>query len=294
MVLIGSEIAMADDKTISSEFPNELKHLKTHFKTNPIKEVAFGNTHEYIHTQQKTTIGNSLLAQSVLEGVAELIAVIATGKKSTVPAMEYGKRNEARVKEVFSIQMFNTFTGFWLYNSGKSEFNMRDLGYYVGYDICEKYYNKAKDKKLAIKQMIELDYNNENALNEFVNESGYFSQTIEKIKANFEQDRPVVTKISQFENGARNVSPATKEITIEFSKPMNERYRNFEIGPLGENNILRFKKFKSMAADKKSITLEIELKPNQQYQIIVNSGFRSNETYELSLKPYLIDFTTGN
>jgi hypothetical protein len=293
MVLIGSEISFADNNIITTEFPKSLEHLVSFFKTNPINDVSFGNTHEYIHTQQKTTIGNTLLAQSVLEGVAEFVAVIATSKKSTVPAMEIGKQNEKRIREVFSNQMFNSFTGFWLYSNGKNEFNVRDLGYYVGYEICERYYNNANDKKLAIKQMIELDYNNEIALNDFVNKSKYFTLNIEDFKEEFEIFRPTVSRITQFKNGDKNVNPKITEITIEFSKPMNDRYRNFEIGPLGEKNALHFKKFKGMSEDKKSITFEIALEPKQQYQIIVNSGFRSNDTYALSLKPYLIDFKTG-
>ncbi|SEL79552.1 hypothetical protein SAMN05421740_11076 [Parapedobacter koreensis] len=35
---------------------------------------------------------------------------------------------------------------------------MGDLGYFMGYAICKSYYEKAHDKKLAIKAIIELDY----------------------------------------------------------------------------------------------------------------------------------------
>jgi hypothetical protein len=293
IVLIGSEIAMADSNTITTELPIEFRHLKTHFATNPINKVAFDNTHEYIHTQQKTTIGDNLLAQSVLEGVAEFVTVLGTDKQSSAPALKYGYKNDNLLREKFAIQMFNTFTGFWLYSNADNEFNnVRDLGYYIGYAICKKYYEQAKDKKQAIKQMIELDYNNQITLRNFVDKSKYFNRPIAAYRKQFYKDRPTVVKISQFKNGNKSVNPNIKEITIEFSKPMNERFRSFELGSLGEKNLLPLKKIIDFSEDKKSVTFEIELKPNQHYQIIVGSGFRSNELYSLSLKPYLIDITT--
>ena len=290
IVLIGSELALADKNTISSELPENLKNLRTYFDTDPIKGVVFLNVHEYVHTQQKTTIGNNLLAQSVLEGVAEFVAVTATKKQSELPSIEYGKHHFERVREVFSKQMFNSFTGFWLYNNSKNEFQIRDLGYYVGYDICEKYYQKAEDKNQAIKAMIELDYNNENQLMKFIDKSGYFETPLKKLKKQFEKDRPFVSKITQFRNKSKNVDTTISLLTIEFSEKMNKNYKNFELGPLGETNILRLE-FINFSEDGKSVTFKIKLKSNQRYQIVVGERFRNENG--LSLKPYLIDITTA-
>jgi len=90
MILIGSEIAMADKNVVTKEFPNSLSNLSSYFATDPIDNIGFSNVHEYVHTQQKTTIGINLLAQCVLEGVAEFVAEKATGKLSTAPALKYG------------------------------------------------------------------------------------------------------------------------------------------------------------------------------------------------------------
>lgn len=290
-VLIGSEMAMADQNTVMDEFPESFNYFKSFVKTDPSRNIAFGNVHEYIHTQQKTTIGNNLLAQSVLEGVAEFLAVKATDQPSTAPAIAFGKQNFDKVRTKFGTQIYNSFLGSWLYNNEPNEFNTRDLGYYIGYEICKRYFTHAIDKNKAIKEMIELDYNNEVALDKFVGRSGYFAKPIEKVRNDYEKQRPKVVKIKQFNNGSKGVNPMLKEITIEFSTKMDDYYRNFEIGPLGENNLLRLKKFMGYSADGKSATFEIELKPNRQYQLIVNSGFRSAEG--VSLKPYLIDFRTG-
>lgn len=139
--------------------------------------------------------------------------------------------------------------------------------------------------------MIELDYNNEVALDKFVERSGYFAKPIEKVRNDYEKQRPKVVKIKQFKNVSKGVNPMLKEITIEFSTKMDDYYRNFEIGPLGEHNLLRLKKFIGYSADGRSATFEIELQPNRQYQLIVNTGFRSADG--ISLKPYLIDFKTA-
>lgn len=290
-VLIGSEIAMADEHTITSELPEKFGHLKTHFKTNPINILVFTNVHEYVHTQQKTTASDNLLAQCTLEGVAELVAEKASGKSSTLPAIAYGKSNSKKVKKAFAGQMFNQSNGFWLYSNAENEFGERDLGYYVGHAICENVYNRAKDKKQAIKEMIELDYNNEKALSAFVNQSGYFDQTIEMLKVDYEKHRPVVLSIAPFKNDEQGVNPKTTQITISFSAAMDKRYRNFALGPLGKENLLRLKRFIGFSEDGKQAILEVELMAGQHYQLVLGPGFRNESG--AALKPYLLNFQTA-
>ncbi len=278
MILIGSEIALADKRVISSEFPSSLDHLKTYFKSNPIQQVAFSNTHELIHTQQKTTICDNLFGQSLMEGVAEFVAVTGTGKSSTLPAIEYGKKHQQAIRDTFSTQMFNSFMGYWLYSNSENPFeNQRDLGYVVGYQICQAYYQKVKNKTAAIEKMILLDYNQPADLAAFVDQSGYFSKPIKNLQQEFDLQRPYVTKIEQFANGDTLVNPGIKEITIHFSKPIDERYRSFELGPLGEKNLLRLVSFKGISEDKQSVSFEINLKPQQHYQLIIGSDLEVKE-----------------
>ncbi len=56
----------------------------------------------------------------------------------------------------------------WLYQGDKAKDKPADLGYYVGYKIVESYYNKAKDKKQAIKDILEIK-----DFNVFLTASGY-------------------------------------------------------------------------------------------------------------------------
>ena len=289
-VLIGSELALADTNTNISELPSNLSHLKPFFKSSPIESVVFLNIHEYVHTQQKTTIGNNLLSQCVLEGVAEFVAVTATGKQSVAPAISYGKNNSDSVRDAFSKQMFNAFNGFWLYSNFENQFKTRDLGYYVGYAICEKYYQESKNKKQAIKTMIELNYNNEKELEKFIDKSLYFVKKFKVLKEDYEKNCLKVVKITQF-NNSKTVNPSISKMTIEFSGKIDQRFRNFEVGPLGENNVLPIKSFIGYADDGKSAIFEIELKPKKRYQLIVGANFRDENG--IGLKPYLIDITTS-
>ncbi|RKR82124.1 putative Zn-dependent protease DUF2268 [Mucilaginibacter gracilis] len=291
LVLIGAEVALGDKQTVTTEFPRSLSHLRTYFDSEPMKSMAFNNIHEYVHTQQKTTVANTLLGQSVLEGVAEFLAVQVSGQASPTPAVAYGKRNDVRIRQAFAAQLFNPFTGFWLYSNQENEFHVRDLGYYVGYAICEKYYEKAADKKQAIREMIRLDYNDEAALSRFVEQSGYFDESMQSIKKRFETSRPAVVAIGPFSNGSSQVAPSTTKLTVTFSEAMDEKSRNFDLGPLGEDNLMRVKKILGYAEDGRSLSFEVELKPDRHYQLLLGEGFRNKAG--LSMRPYLIDFKTA-
>ena len=293
MVLIGSELAMADPTTVATEFSVQFPNIKPFFATNPIATLAQSMTHEYVHAQQKTTATNSLLGQAVVEGVAEFVAIKATGNPHPVTApYVYGKQNKEKVRAKFAAQMFNTETGFWFYSNAENEFKTRDMGYYIGYAICEEYYRKSKNKKSAIKEMIELDYDNLSELEKFVEKSGFFPKSMKEYEQEYRQNRPQVIGLEPVINGGTKVSPSVTQLTVKFSKPMNTDYRNFEFGPLGENALLKIKKFLGFSEDGKSYSIEIEpLAPNKRYQLTIGSGFRDEAG--VSLKPYLIDFTTA-
>lgn len=290
-VLIGAEISMADEKTNTDELKNDYPHLPSFFKTGPIDGLIFTNVHEYVHTQQKTTIGNTLLTQVVLEGVTELLAEKALKVSSPNPQISFGKVNDAKIKAAFEKEMFSSSMANWLYNSPNNEFKMRDLGYYVGYAICEKYYAQAKDKKIAVKEMIELDYNKEEDLVAFVEKSKYFAKPLAVYKEAFEKSRPEVIGIKEFENNSQNVNINTKTVTLYFSQPMNVNARGFDYGPTGEKNVLMVQRVIGFSADKKSFSYEIKLEPNRHYQSVVTERFRNEAG--IPLKAYLINFKTA-
>ena len=284
---------MADNTTETSEFPENLSHLKSHFATNPKNHLVFLNVHEYIHTQQNPRVFN-ILSLVIYEGVAEFVASKALEKKSPNPQIEFGKKNAKRIREVFENEVFyynNLYK--WLDGNAPNEFGMRDLGYYVGYQICENYYNQADNKENAIKTMIELDYTNESEVENFINKANYFSKSLDSLYQTFESKRPTVIRIKQFENNSQNVDPKTKEITIEFSQALNGHNTGVDFGELGQDafpkGTLSERKW---TADNKSWTIPVELEPNKVYQIFISNNFRTQES--IPLKSYLIEFKTAN
>lgn len=291
LVLIGSELALADKETPTNEFPENLSHLRNYFDSEPSKNIVFLNIHEYVHTQQKTTIGNSLLAQTVLEGVAEFIAEKALETKSPNPQIEFGRNNDAKIKAKFELEMFSPNLYNWIWNSSNNEFGMRDLAYYVGYKICEDYFNISTDKQKAIKEMIELDYNDESELIKFVEKSAYFDKPLNSYKEVFEKSRPKVESVDKIQNKSTNVPTNIDVLTIHFSQKMDTRFGNFQYGPLGEESTIRIKDFQGFSEDGKSVNFGIEkLEPSKKYQIVVSAEFRNTEG--IPLIPYLIEFET--
>lgn len=293
LVLIGAELAMADKNSISDEFlPDNFRiGRRNYFDSNPINSLVLLNIHEYVHTQQKPWVYN-LLSYVIREGVAEYVSVKAMNIPSATPGIEFGKKNHEKVRAKFEQEMFyiNNQSN-WLWSDSPNEFGVRDLGYYIGYQICENYYNQAENKSLAIKKMIELDYTNEAEIEDFVAKSNFFSKPLNELYQDFEKKRPKVVGIRQFKNKSKKVNSNIKEITIEFSEPLNGHNTGVDFGELGqsafpENDVT--KRFWSNS--NKAWTITVDLEPNKKYQILITNNFRTQNG--IPLKPYLIEFQT--
>ena len=288
-LLIGSEMALTDSKVNFSELP-EIYHYYYANYSKAFETIDLLCIHEYIHTQQKTIVDN-LLCASIYEGIAEFLSTKILEKPSNLPAMEFGKKNKELVRTKFENDIFirNNMNN-WLWGTNRNELKERDLGYYVGYTISEIYFDMASDKNITIKQMIEIDYNNDTQLYSFIDKTHYFSDSIKNLENKFEKSRPTVVSITQFENKSQKVNPKLKIITLNFSDSMNKETRGFDFGPLGEKGVLMVKKIIGFSDDGKSFTYEIELKPNKRYQSLVSNRFLGING--LPLKPFLIDIKT--
>lgn len=291
LVLIGAELAMSDTNTMASEFQEDIqKGRRTYFDSNPIDNLVLLNIHEYVHTQQKPVV-NNLLSYVLHEGIAEFVSVTAMGEPSAAPAINYGKQNEA-VKKKFEAEVFyGNNRHEWLWSDFPNEFNTRDLGYYIGYQIAEINYNQAKDKQAAIKEMVELDYTNEAQIEDFVNRTHFFSKSLEELYQDFDKSRPTIIKIKPFDNNSNSVSPNTKNITFEFSEPLNGLNTGVDYGPLGTDYFPEMSFDRVWSSNNKSWTVTVNLEPNKHYQFLISNNFRTEKG--IPLKPYLVEFKTG-
>ena len=289
LALIGSELAMADSNVDISEFEGRSKQwMEFILQTEPLQNLVLLNIHEYVHTQQKP-ISDKLLYRALYEGVAEYISVMAMGVHSTTPAIAYGKNNP-KVKEKFEAEMFYERTYDWLWSNSPNEFEMRDLGYYIGYSIAEGYIKKAADSWKAIKTLIELDYTEENKANQIIDASGFFSNSIDSLMRYDKQKRPKVATVEPFENSAKAVSPKTSEITFVFSEPLNGYHTGVDFGPAKKALFPKILERK-WSEDHQKWIIEVELLPNTHYQMLLSSNFRTEQN--VPILPYLLDFKTA-
>ena len=288
-VLIGTELSLTDSTTNIDELP---EWRKNYYKVNnPRKDLPLLCTHEYVHTQQKDMVYN-LLSQCLYEGVAEFVSCKATGEKSTAPAIEYGKANTKIVMDKYIVDMFTGHKNSnWLWGDNTNELKVRDLGYYIGYEICERYYNLSKDKLKGIKELIELDYTNEKEVEKIIESTKLFPKTLNNLYKDYDKQRPTVVSITQFKNGSKNVKPGLTKITINFSKSLSKQKTSIDYGPLGENNFPKInRETRIFSDDGKSWTFEAELLPNKRYQILIQNNFQLING--VGIKEYLIDFIT--
>jgi len=113
--------------------------------------------HEILHFEQLPSGDNRLLAAALTEGAADFMGAMISGKSLDDTLRTYGDSHEAELWRSFSQEMNGTKLSHWLYQGDQHPPGVpADLGYYVGRKICEAYYQRAKDKKRAIRELVEM------------------------------------------------------------------------------------------------------------------------------------------
>lgn len=277
MVLFGAEMAFTDSTVHTSEFPPSYQYFKDYIRDyDPIHNVRFLAAHEFVHTQQVEAYNTSLLAIALREGSAEFIASLCMESPSVVPAVAYGQDHRDTVFQRFKQELFNQHPGWWVWSGAPNPFRQRDMGYYIGYALSEHYYNQAPDKQQAIADLIELDYSDAAAVENFVDQMRYFKQPLAKLKEVYETARPTVTKVEQDE----------RRFTVHFSEPMDTLHRGFDYGPMGEAHVLRIDQYLGFSPDGQSLSFTASLTPEKIQQLELSRRFRNPKGIEL--RPYLV------
>jgi hypothetical protein len=176
-VIIGTELATA---TPSSKTDSLNAYIKLFASGN--LGVQFIMTHEIVHTQQiHGYLQNMNLAGiCIMEGSADFIADLLLERKNLMPYTIYGRKHNGTIKRSFinnKLSSDNRIINDWIYNTSEYVTGKiackPDLGYYVGYKICESYHNRAKDKKQAIRDILQINYDDKNSVMNFYHNSGY-------------------------------------------------------------------------------------------------------------------------
>lgn len=155
-VLIGSEIAAADANTDKSEMRGWLKAI-----IGTTGDIVAMVAHETVHTQQKISLPfiiqsmhSRTMAQCIREGAADFVSHEISKTNINPVIYAYGEANYQALKAEFQNDYRTNAFRKWLYNGSQSNGRPSDLGYFMGYKICEAYYTKATDKAAALKKLM--------------------------------------------------------------------------------------------------------------------------------------------
>ncbi|OJJ18291.1 hypothetical protein BKI52_26075 [marine bacterium AO1-C] len=290
-VLIGCEIATGTKETDVSEFKSNW--LKGVFKNQSLENIVILNIHEYVHTQQRGGRPKNLLARALKEGACDFITELVIGKPMQNSYIVYGRKHEEELKKQFRKEMFGKAFYHWMFN-GSSARKMADLGYFMGYTICKSYYKQARNKQAAIKAIIELSYSNGRAVEDFLAQSKYYQKPIDKeaLMKEYKDKQPVLAGIAPFNNNDKQVSVSHKKLIIKFSQAMMTDGYSINYSRKGKAAYPGVEK-PQFTKDQKSLVLNIDLKPNKEYEFVIsNRSFLSKEGFPLP-KNYKIRFKTG-
>jgi hypothetical protein len=137
-------------------------------------------THELSHLQQAITMGgqkyaslyateNNMLDLCLREGGAEFITSLVLGEITQTKALDYLDNHPTRLKKQFLADLEAQNKEFWLWASLEQKSHPQLMGYAMGYRICDHFYDKADDKRMAIQQILMMG-----DAEAFLQYSGYF------------------------------------------------------------------------------------------------------------------------
>lgn len=161
-IFIGTELTMLGENVDFSEEPDYNPESRKNRKIDLPKRLRGIISHESIHTQQidtldKNAISCDLLWYCLREGSANFLGELMTGTTNYTIVNEYGDKNEAVLWKEFKAGLCSQDYSKWLYNGYESNKRPSDIGYYVGYKIVQSFYENAKDKNQAIKEIVEIN-----------------------------------------------------------------------------------------------------------------------------------------
>ena len=161
-LIVGAEMHGLTSQTPKDELNNWLKTV-----LKPVNQVPHIVAHELIHFQQNYD-GGTLLEASIKEGAADFLAELISGKHINAHVHDFANPKEKELWEEFKTRMNQKDYKGWLYSSGSVNGRPNDLGYWMGYKITKAYFDQAPDKKVAVKEILNIK-----DFHQFLDKSGY-------------------------------------------------------------------------------------------------------------------------
>ena len=131
---------------------------------NPNVEDRFVHViaHEYGHIQQSPAQqalnpgdpGATVLSLSLIEGAADFLGELISGDIGNQATYAAARGHEAELEAKFAADADNADVSDWLYNGVPAPGKPTDLGYWAGYRIVKAYYDHARDKHQALRDIL--------------------------------------------------------------------------------------------------------------------------------------------
>jgi hypothetical protein len=114
--------------------------------------------HEVAHARQPPLRGDAtLLALALREGAADFVAALAAPPTAAARARHaWGDAHEAALWAEFVGVMHGRDGRGWLYQGDAAGGRPADLGYYLGYRVCQAYHSAAADPAAALRRILSI------------------------------------------------------------------------------------------------------------------------------------------
>ena len=153
-LLIGTEMYGKTAKTPMHELSAWLRAV-----LSTVDNVPAIVAHESCHYNQNYNSApdqRHLLGKSLQEGACDTIGELISGRNINDHLKIYGRAHDDEIWRDFEADMYKPDVSKWIYNASTAKDRPADLGYYVGYLITQAYYRKAKDKRQAVHDILNI------------------------------------------------------------------------------------------------------------------------------------------
>ncbi len=134
--------------------PQDVVHIVAHEAAHIIQEEIQGSE-RYLSLYTEPGKG-TLIAYSLREGAANLVAKLVSGGHINPQAEAYGIQHEEELWQLFRDQAMDTDLGDWFFYAPKEHPDWpKDLGYWMGYRMALKCYESAADKAQMLVRILD-------------------------------------------------------------------------------------------------------------------------------------------
>ena len=150
-----------DQNCRTSDIPTDELTLWQKNNFSDLKGLPHVVAHELIHFQQNHLAQDTtLLRGALVEGMADFLGELISGKNANARLAVYAKGREKEIWGDFKKEMYLNRASNWIANGSQETADKpADLGYWVGYMICKAYYEEMADKKQAVYDILHItDY----------------------------------------------------------------------------------------------------------------------------------------